>query len=183
MTNFESATKQLFLGFLVASAFYCPAQTQQPAQKIGHADWEYIFRRMPEYKQIEAELRAFDSQLQNQLNSKRQEFATKYKAYQELPANTPDAIRKDKESELAYAQENIVTFEQEAQLAMQKKQQDLVKPVLEKVGKAIEGVALENQFTYIITPQMVGAGNILLFADEKYDVSDLVLEKLGAAPK
>jgi outer membrane protein len=62
---------------------------------------------------------------------------------------------------------------------MQKKQSDLVNPVFIKVGKAIEEVALENGYAYIINPQMVGGGDVLLFTDEKYNISNLVLKKLG----
>ena len=43
----------LFLTLFSAGTF---AQATQPAtqvQKIGYADWEYIFSQMPEYKQIE----------------------------------------------------------------------------------------------------------------------------------
>jgi outer membrane protein len=62
---------------------------------------------------------------------------------------------------------------------MQKKQNDLVNPVFIKVGKAIEEVALENGFAYIINPQMIGGSDVLLFTDEKYNISNLVLAKLG----
>jgi outer membrane protein len=155
------------------------AQGLQSIQKIGHADWEYIFSKLPDYKQIENELKIFESQLQNQLQSKSQELEIKYKAYQTLPANTPDAIKKDKESELVYLQENMKKFQQDAQVSIQKTQTDLVNPVFAKVGKAIEEVALENGFSYIINPQIMGGGDVLLFTDEKYNISDLVLKKLG----
>ena len=52
-------------------------------------------------------------------------------------------------------------------------------PVFIKVGKAIEEVALENGYSYIINPQMIGGGDVLLFTDEKYNISNLVLKKLG----
>ena len=163
--------------FLATLTILC--SSGQTPQKIGHADWEYIFSQLPEYKQIENELRTFETHLQNQLKTKREEIETKYKAYTVLAANTPDAIRKDKESELAYLQENIQKFQQDAQISMQKKQNDLVSPIFIKVGKAIEAVALENGFSYIINPEMIGGGDVLLFTDEKYNVSNLVLKKLG----
>jgi outer membrane protein len=47
------------------------------------------------------------------------------------------------------------------------------------VGKAIEEVAIENGFAYIINPQMMGGGDVLLYTNEKYNISDLVLKKLG----
>jgi outer membrane protein len=161
------------------TTFYSYGQTPQAPQKIGHADWDYIFSKLPEYKKIENELKAFETQLQNQIRNKSQELEAKYKAYQAIPADTPDAIKKDKESELEYLQGNLQKFQQDAQVSMQKKQTDLVTSVFAKVGKAIEEVALENGFSYIINPQMIGGGDVLLFTDEKYNISQLVLKKLG----
>ena len=170
----------IVLAVLVTSQIY--AQTTS-TQKIGHADWEYIFGRLPEFKAIENELKSYEAQLQNQAKSKVQELNAKYKAYQELPANTPEAIRKDKESELSYLQENIQRFEQDAQSSIQKKQNDLIAPVFARVGKAIEEVATENGFTYILNPRMLGGGDLILFTDEQYNISELVLKKLGSDSK
>ena len=167
------------LFFFIISAQYCDAQSSQIPQKIGHADWDYIFSQLPEYKQIENELKIFESQLQNQLKIKGHELEMKYQAYKALPEDTPEAIKKDKETELAYLQENIQKFQQEAQASMQEKQTDLLNPIFGKVGKAIEKVALENGFSYIINPQMIGGGDVLLFTDERYNISDLVLKDLG----
>ena len=168
----------VLLAVLTADQIY--AQTPSD-QKIGHADWEYIFSQLPEFKTIENELKSYETQLQNQVKSKVQEFNTKYKAIQELPSNVPEAIRKDKESELAYLQDNIQRFQQEAQASIQKKQNDLIAPVFTKVGNAIEEVAKENGFSYILNPRMLSGGDVLLFTDEKYNISDLVLKKLGLA--
>lgn len=168
----------ILLTWLTVGAY---AQSTSATQKIGHADWEYIFGMLPDYKQIEVELKIFEVQLQNQLKLKNQEFEAKYKIYQSLPENTPEAIRKDKESELAYLQEMIQKFKQDAQAAIQKKQNDLVSPVFEKVGKAIEAVAVENGYAYIMNPQMLGGGDVLLYSNEKYNISDLVLKELGVS--
>ena len=43
-------------------------------------------------------------------------------------------------------------------------------------------MALENGFSYIINPQMIGGGDVLLFTDQKYNISNLVLKKLGIDP-
>lgn len=66
--------KSSFVFLLTLAALYCHAQTSQTPQKIGHADWEYIFNQMPEYKQMENEVKTFESQLQNQLKIKGQEL-------------------------------------------------------------------------------------------------------------
>jgi outer membrane protein len=162
---------------LILAASQVSAQTTP--QKIGHADWEYIFGKMPEYGMIEKELQTFQAVLQKQMEQKRAELDAKYKTYQDLPESTPDPIKKDKEAELNYLQENLRKFQQDASESIQKKQNDLVTPVFTKVGKAIEDVAKENGYSYIVNPQMIGGGDVLLYTDEKYDISNLVLKKLG----
>jgi outer membrane protein len=57
----------------------------------------------------------------------------------------------------------------------QKKQEELLKPVLDKVNKAVKKVAQENNFDFIFDR----SGDILfIYAKEDYDVTNLVLEKL-----
>lgn len=159
------------------------AQAQE-TQKIGYADWQYIFSQLPEMKQIETELKTHGTQLENQLKAKSQEFEAKVKTYQSMPATTPDAIKADKERELQGLQESIQKFQQDAQTSLGNKQTALMEPVFKKVGKAIEDVAKENGYTFIINPQSINTGDdILLYSDEKYNISNLVLKKLGVTPK
>lgn len=165
----------LFIAFAVSAV----AQTQPAVQKIGYADWDYIFSQMPEYKQIDSQLKTHGDQLQAQLKAKYAEYESKVKTYQALPATTPDAIRKDKEGELQQLQENIQKFQQDAQTSLQQKQNQLMEPVFAKVSKAIEEVAKENGYSFIINPQLVGGGDVLLYNDEKYDISSMVLKKMG----
>lgn len=172
----------LFTLVLVAAGF--SAQAQQPAvtQKFGYADWEYIFLQMPEYKQIEAEMTTHRTQLENSYKAKAQEFETKLKAFQSLPPTTSEVIKADKERELQMMQESIQAFQQSAQENLAKKNSDLMKPVYDKVGKNIELVAKENGYSFIINSQLSGT-DILLYSDEKFDVSDLVLKKMGVTPQ
>jgi outer membrane protein len=170
--------RTLFVILLCGTLFTAQAQTQ----KIGYADWEYIFSQLPEFKQIDSDLKIHSEQLQNQLKAKQQDFEAKYKAYQGMPATTPDAIKADKERELQQLQEGFQKFQQDAQSSLQKKQADLMEPVYKKVGKTIEDVAKENAYTFIINPQTVGGGDILLYSDETYNISNLVLKKLGVTP-
>ena len=173
----------LFLLLMVcALGTQAQAQPTATAQKIGYADWEYIFSQMPQYKQIDNDLKAHGTQLENQLKAKYQEYETKLKAYQGMPATTPEAIRADKERELQGLQESIQKFQQDAQTSLQKKQSDLMEPVFSLVGKAIEEVAKAEGYSFIINPQLIGGGDVLLYNDEKYNISALVLKKLGVTP-
>lgn len=171
---------------VILMAVSAGAFAQQPAnnQKIGYADPAYIFSQMPQYKQIESEMKTHGDQLQAQAKAKYAEYESKLRAYQQGAATMLDAVRRDKENELTTLQENMQKFQQDAQASLQKKEADLMGPINSKIGAAIEEVAKENGFTFILNPQIQGSIDILLYGDEKYDISPLVLKKLGvtAAP-
>src|SRR4051794_20191714 len=79
----------LLFGF----AFFTNAQS---VQKIGYAETDYIMGQLPEFKKLDDELKTHYSQLENQMKLKADELQTKVKAYQSMPASTPDAIKADK---------------------------------------------------------------------------------------
>src|SRR5437868_4961522 len=94
------------------------AQPAAPLQKIGYADWDYIFSQMPEFKQIDSELKTHGDQLQNQMKAKYTDYETKLKAYQAGVATMTDAVRASKESELTQLQQDIQKFQQDAQASI-----------------------------------------------------------------
>lgn len=151
-------------------------------QKIGYADWNYIFSAMPEFKDIDQQLKAHGDLLQSQIQAKTRELEQKVKEFQALPATTPDAIVADKQRELQQLDQGLQQFNADSQTSYESTRSKLMDPVFAKVGKAIEDVAREQGFAFILNPQLMGGGDILLFTDQKYDVSDLVLEKLGVTP-
>lgn len=155
---------------------------QDAQQKVGYADWNYIFGAMPEFKQIDTDLKAHGDLLQKQVEAKQLEMEQKLKEFQALPALTPDAIRADKQRELETLDKGLQQFNTDAQKSYETKRAQLMDPVFAKVGKAIEDVAKENGFAFIFNPQLMGGGDILLFSDQKFNVSDLVLKKLGVTP-
>ncbi|MBS1951973.1 MAG: Outer membrane protein H precursor [Cytophagales bacterium] len=155
---------------------------EHTTQKIGYADTDYIMSQMPAVKTIESELKTHSAQLDNQLKAKYEDIQTKYKAYQGMPATTPEAIKADKERELTSLQENFQKFQQEAQSSLQKKQAELLDPIYKKIGAATEEVAKENGYSFIINPHLTNGGDVLLYTDEKFNISDLVLKKMGITP-
>lgn len=149
--------------------------------KIGYTNADYILSLMPEAKQIESELSAYEQQLQNQLQSKYEEFQTKAADYQQNAAGMIDAVRADRENELQNMQVEIQKFEQEAQNSLANKRNQLIAPAYEKIGTAIEQVSKENGYTHVFSSGTPGF-NVLLYAREEDNVSDLVLKKLGIDP-
>ena len=172
--------KKLFF-VLVFGLTAMVTNAQTAPLKIGYADVEYIFSQMPEAKQIDTELQTLQGQLKKQYDTKVQEFQKKLQEYQQYGATVPDAVKQNSERELQQLQQNIQKLEQDSQTDLQKKQVSLMEPVYAKVGKAIEDVAKENGFSLILNQQISGL-DVILFGDEKLDVSDLVLKKMGVTP-
>ncbi|HYG01248.1 MAG TPA: OmpH family outer membrane protein [Chryseosolibacter sp.] len=169
--------KKIALFFaLMITAFVSQAQTAQT--KIGYADVDYIFSQMPDAKRIDTELKSLQTQLKNQIETKSQEFSKKLQDYNANAATMLDAVRVNTERELQMLQQNLEKLQQDAQTSLQSKQQQLMEPVYKSVGQAIEDVAKENGFTFILN-QQIGGLDVILYGDEKMDVSDLVLKKLG----
>jgi outer membrane protein len=175
--------KKLVLLFVLAIGLItAKAQSPTASSKIGYADTDYIFTQMPEAKQIETELQSTQAQLKNQIDSKVQEFQKKLADYQKNLNTMLDAVRQNTERELTMLQENLQKLQQDAQTTIDNKRGQLMEPVFKKVGKAIEEVAKENGYTFILN-QQIGGLDVILYGDEHNDVSDLVLKKLGVTPK
>lgn len=158
------------------------SHAQTTPTKIGYADVDYIFSQLPEAKQIDTELKSTQAQLKNQIDTKYQEFQKKLADYQANLNTMLEAVRANTERELTQMQQNIEKLQADAQTTIQAKQTQLMEPVYNKVGKGIEEVAKENQFTFILN-QQIGGLDVILYGDEKMDISDLVLKKLGVTPK
>ncbi len=162
--NFELSTMRTLL-FLFAFGFVASVANAQSASKIGYADVDYIFSQMPEFKQIDTDLQSLQNQLKKNLEAK----------------GMLDAVRQNTERELQQLQANLEKMQQDAQAEVQKKQTLLMEPVYAKVGKAIEDVAKENAFTFILN-QQIGGLDVILYGEPSADISDLVLKKMGVTP-
>jgi outer membrane protein len=173
--------KLISLAVLALCFFAAHAQTATTTTKVGFADVEYIISQMPEAKQADADLKSTQTQLKNQIDAKAQEFQKKLQDYNANLNTMLDAVRTNTERELQQLQDNLTKLQQDAQNTLQNKQTQLMDPVFKKVGKAIDEVAKENGFTFILA-QQIGGLDVVLYGDEKMDVSDLVLKKLGITP-
>jgi outer membrane protein len=179
--NLEPPMNMRTLFFLFAFGFLTSVAGAQTATKVGYADVDYIFSQMPEFKQIDTDLKSLESQLKKNLESKATEFQTKLAQYQQNAATMLDAVRTNTERELQQLQQNIEKLQQDAQAELQKRQATMMEPVYTKVGKGIEEVAKENGFTFILN-QQIGGLDVILYGDPSMDISDLVLKKMGVTP-
>ena len=163
--------KKIALIMLCALPFGLFAQ-----EKLGHVNSQEIIKLMPELASVEKTIDELGAQWESELLKMREELNVKYKDYQEKQKDMADGIKQVRQSEIQEMEQRIATFQQTAYTDLQKKQQELVNPVIEKVRKAITDVATENKFTYIFD---MSSQVILYTAPNSNDITALVKKKLG----
>jgi outer membrane protein len=169
MKNLSKAVIILFLAFFTTATF------AQVKQKFGHIDSNELLKLMPGRDSAQAKIAAYSKTLETQLKGMQSELETKYQDYQTMEPNLTDLIKQTKQKELQDIQARIEAFQQSAQDDLQKKQEELLKPIIDKAKAAIEKVAKENQFTYIFD---AGLG-VLLYSDPTQDILPMVKKELG----
>jgi len=144
--------------------------------KLGHINSKEIISIMPEIPGIEKKIDELSKQWESEIMKMREEYNTKIKEYQQKQDSMPDGIKQIRMSEIQEMEQRISTFQQTAYTDLQKKQQDLVNPVIEKVRKAITDVAVENNYTYIFD---LSTQSIIYQSPKSNDITALVKKKLA----
>ena len=147
------------------------------AQKIGHINSNELLLAMPERATIEVEIQNHAKQLETQLLAMQRELETKYQDFQAKESLMTEAIREDKIKELTSLEQRLNEFQERAQTDLQTKEQSLTEPLITKAKDAINKVAKENGYTYIIDS---GIG-FILYIDETTadDIMPLVRKEIG----
>lgn len=157
------------------------ALTLLQAQKFAYVDTKYILDNIPEYAEAQAQIEELSVQWQNEIETKFAEVEKMYNDYQAQAVLLPEEMKTKKEQE-------IVDLEKEAKEMQRKyfgkdgelfkKRQELVKPIQEKIYNAIQQIA--EDYNYAVVFDKSGSLT-MMYANPKYDISDDVLDQLGAA--
>ena len=144
------------------------------AQKFGHINTQELFAMMPEVNQVRLKMDTINNQYENQLASMNEEFQKKMQDYQAQESTMADAVKQIRQQELQEMQQRIQLFYQTAEQDIQKKQQELLTPVHEKLTKAIKAVGEREGYTYIFD----SAAMVHIGADAT-DATPAVKKELG----
>lgn len=159
------------LALIAGTSVNVSAQTT----KIGYIDFNGLIQAMPGIDSVKTKLQTYQQTLSDQMDKMRTEFENKYLDYQSQSATMSELIKQTKEKELSDLQSRIDAFSQKAQTDLQAKQEELLKPVIDKARGAIKEVAKENKFTYILN----SIEDVVLYSEPADDVLPLVKKKLG----
>ncbi|WP_025741503.1 OmpH family outer membrane protein [Aquimarina pacifica] len=143
--------------------------------KTGTIDTEYILSQMPELAQVQEELKAYNAKLETELKVKVDDYQSKVKEYQEKVASFTDPMKKTKQEEIIALENDIAKFRQNGSQLVQLEQNNLLQPLYQKIGKALEEISQAEKFTQVFTITSSG----LAYIDPSYDLTKKVMTKLG----
>ena len=149
------------------------------AQRYAVIDSKYILDKMPEYKDAQKLLDQFSEQWQQEVDQKQALMDKMYKDYEAEQVMLSDVLKKKREDEL-YNKEKELRDLQKKRFGFEgdlfKKRQELIKPIQDRVYNAIQKLATEKQYDFILDKS---EGITVIFADPKLDKSSDILRNLG----
>ena len=119
-------------------------------QKFAHVNFSELVQLMPEADQARATMDASSKEASETYQAMADEFNTKYQQYQQKAATWTQAIRETKEKELTDIQQRIQEFQPTVQAELQQQQQQLMAPIYQKAQEAVEKLAKEGGYIYVI---------------------------------
>ena len=166
----------LVLAAFLFAAVLIQAQTQQ---KLGYVDSQVILTQFPEAIKAQGDLDALTSRWSNQLDSMTQAYQGALNDYKKQENTMPEDKKLSFQQSIIQQEQSIRDF-QKQKFGQQtgeiyKKQEEIFNPVKQKIYKAIQEVAKEENMQFVFDKS---GDIILLYADTAFDITYKVLDKL-----
>lgn len=152
------------------------------AQKFAYVDTDYILDNIPEYQVAQDKLDELSVKWQKEIEKKFEEIDRLYKEYQSEAVLLPEDMKKKREEEIIQKEKEAKElqkkrFGQNGDLF--KKRQELIEPIQDRVYDSVKDIAEQENYATVFDK----SGSLtMLYTDDRYDISDQVLRKMGYRP-
>lgn len=149
------------------------------AQRYAIVDSKYILEKLQDYKQAQLKLDQFSEQWQKEIDQKQADLDKMYKEYEAEQVMLSNELKKKREDQLFNLEKELRDLQRKRfgfEGDLFKKRQELVKPIQDRVYNAIQKIAVQRSYDFILDKS---EGITVIFADPKLDKSEDVLRELG----
>src|SRR6187397_389123 len=163
--------------FVVICVLSFAAVTQ--AQRYAIIDTKYILDKMPDYKLAQKNLDDVAANWQKEIDVLQQELDKMYKDYDAEQVMLTEDLRKKREDQLFIKEKNLRDLQRNRfgfEGDLFKRRQELIKPIQDKVYNAVQKLAVQRGYDFILDKS---EGITVIFADPKLEKSEDVLKELG----
>lgn len=173
-----------FRTLILTAALLCGIMSAQAqlvggGQKIVYVDSEYIMSNIPEYGDAQAELESFSTKWQNEVKAVYNKVEEMYSKYQTEMLLLSEEQKKSREQAIIAKEQEAKNLQMQyfgAEGQLYQKRTELIQPIQEKVYTAMQELAQAKNYAFILD---LASGTSILYASDKNDVSDDVLDQLG----
>lgn len=165
--------------FLIAAFTLMLTAFSADAQRYAIIDTKYVLDKIPEYKDANKKLEEMADAWQKEIDLQQADLDKMYRQLETEKAMLTPELLKKREDEI-FNKEKQVRDLQRRRFGFEgdyfRKKQELVKPIQDKVYNAVQRLATERLYDFILDKS---EGITVIFADPKLDKSDDVLKILG----
>jgi outer membrane protein len=149
------------------------------AQRYAIIDTKYILDKMPDYKLAQKNLDDVAANWQKEIDALQQELDKMYKDYDAEQVMLTEDLRKKREDQLFVKEKNLRDLQRNRfgfEGDLFKRRQEFIKPIQDKVYNAVQKLAVQRGYDFILDKS---EGITVIFADPKLEKSEDVLKELG----
>ena len=171
--------KRILFLILVALGVVLP---NVEAQKFAAAylDMQYILKNLPQYETANEQLTMISKRWQKEIDAAQQELQILNSNYQTEQIFLSPEMKQKREDEILEKERYILELKRKyfgEGGEWYKKRESLLKPIQEEIYNAVQEIAAEKRYDVV---KDRSADPSLIYMSSRLDISDQVLEKLGA---
>ncbi|MFZ9701294.1 MAG: OmpH family outer membrane protein [Flavobacteriales bacterium] len=152
------------------------------AQRMAYVDSDYILSNVPEFKAAQKQLEDISTEWQKEIETKLAEIDAMYRNYQVEKILLSEEMRIKKEDEIL-AKEKSAKELQKKRFApggdFFKKQEELIRPIQDKVFNAISSLAEEKNYSMVLDK---AGSTTVMYGNKRFDISNDVIKEMGLVP-
>lgn len=149
------------------------------AQRYAIIDTKYILDKLPEYKTAQKQLDDVAATWQKEIDGMQTELDKMYKDFDAEQVMLSTDLKQKRQDQL-FTKEKTLRDLQRKRFGFEgdlfKRRQELIKPVQDKVYNAVQKLAVQRGYDFILDKS---EGITVIFADPKLEKSEDVLRELG----
>ena len=151
----------------------------QGNQKFAYVDTEYILQNIPEYGDAQEEINQMSVTWQKELKALQDKIDQMKRDYQTEAVLLSDDMKRKKEEAIAAKEQELAALQMQyfgPEGELFSKRIELIQPIQEKIYNAITQVAQIKNYAFVFDK---AAGTTILYCNDKFDISDDVLDEIG----
>ncbi|MFZ9870956.1 MAG: OmpH family outer membrane protein [Candidatus Kapaibacteriota bacterium] len=166
---------------IVALVAVVGAGTAAEAQsfKAGFVNSETIIKELPDAQKASADIEEMGLKIRDTLQMMQKEFETRIADYQKQEALMSAEAKKKEEESLNALRMRFLQYQETKTAEVQQMRESFLRPIREKVQKAIADVAKEEKLTMVLDK----AVGVVLYSEDSADITFKVLDRMKRGSK